>query len=164
MRVLGAALMCGLLAACGGGGLGGPVVFNEGKNQQYFTKGTVTLGGRVSVSVFGAVPGGDPEAFVSILKTPGYMPDAAFDLAGDTTGTPGLRFVFAFGVADNNRLCIAPSGGGDQGLVAASLCNGTDVVTRATLRLGGASIESGVPILMRALLPRPTRTNNDSPN
>ncbi|MEM9047679.1 MAG: hypothetical protein AAGC92_03070 [Pseudomonadota bacterium] len=156
-------LLCVLLAGCTGG-LGGPVVFNDGKNQQYFTKGTVSLGGRVPVSVFGTVPGDDTAGFVGILKTPGYQPSAAFELADDTTGAPGMRFVFAFGVADNTRLCTRPAAGRDPGLVAAALCNGTDIVTRATLRLGGASLENAIPSLMRTLLPRPTRTNNDSSN
>ncbi|MEM8742510.1 MAG: hypothetical protein AAGE13_13585 [Pseudomonadota bacterium] len=164
---LAACLIAGGLAACTPG-TGGPAVFGVGKNQQYFTKGTVSIGGRAPVFLLGNVPGGDPTAFVARLRSPGYQAPVRFELATGPTETAaqnaGFRFVFAFGVSDNTRLCIAPGAGGDSGVIAAALCNGSDTVTRATLSLGGARVEDGLPSLMRTLMPRPTRTNNDSPN
>ncbi|MEL6235242.1 MAG: hypothetical protein AAFR46_12620 [Pseudomonadota bacterium] len=164
---LAACLLAGGLAACAPGA-GGPAVFDVGKNQQYFTKGTVSIGGRAPVVLLGNVPGADAAAFIATLRSPGYQAPVRFELATGPAAavaqSAGFRFVFAFGASDNTRLCTAPSAGGGSGVIAAALCNGGDTVTRATLRLGGARVEDGLPSLMRTLMPRPTRTNNDSPN
>lgn len=160
-----AALLLVALALAGCSGQGG-TIFDVARNEQYFTSGTVPLRGAAPVVLSGDPPGISAEAFVGLLESPGYQGAIAFRLAParePAMGDDGFRFVFVFGARGGESLCSAPAPGGDAALIAGALCRGSDMVTRATLRRAPGDLAPQLSGLMQVLLPRPTRTNNDSP-
>lgn len=155
MRKALSALALGLAAACAAPGA--TLVYDTEFADQFASRGMVPLGGIQPVDLVGTPPGGlAPEAFVALLRVPGWYQPTAFALAAPGADRKGFRFVAAFGTDLNVTLCTRPEPGGDPARMAMALCLGDLAVSRASMRLGpDGDLRRDIGVLMHALLPPP---------